>query len=108
MIARRSFLVALFTLAVACKKSDSRCEHCGMKIDPTSAFSAELAFADGATKKFDTTRCALSERLTLSNKPTLRVQEFYGRTWTDGTNVRFINGSDVVGPMGPEIVPVDP
>jgi copper chaperone NosL len=36
------------------------------------------------------------------------VQEYYDRQMRDGNDVRFVIGGDVVGPMGPDIVPVDP
>jgi hypothetical protein len=77
-----------------------------MKIDPQSAFRAELVDA-GVTRSFDTPRCALSEWVTGGKKGTVRVQDYYDRAWHDGKELRFVIGSDVIGPMGPEIVPVD-
>ena len=104
---RTMFACALaLTLAVGCKKSEPRCERCGMKLDPQSAWNAELVLPSGETKKYDTPRCALQARTGLEGA--VRVQEFYGKAWSDGKQVRFVPGSDVLGPMGPDIVPVDP
>ena len=36
------------------------------------------------------------------------MQDYYDRQPKDGADVRFVIGGDVVGPMGPDLVPVDP
>lgn len=77
-----------------------------MKIDPASAFRAALEI-DGKREEFDTPRCALSEWHARGKRGTVRVQDYYDRREQDGSTLRFVVGSDVVGPMGPEIVPVD-
>jgi hypothetical protein len=90
-------------LLLACKSGDARCAHCGMKIDPASPFVSEWG-----EKKFDTPRCALSEWLAGGKQGTVRVQDYYDRVSRPvGADVRFVTGSDVVGPMGAELVPVD-
>ena len=38
---------------------------------------------------------------------TIRVEEYYDRQWRDGREVLFVMGSDVLGPMGADLVPVD-
>jgi hypothetical protein len=78
-----------------------------MKIDPSSGWRAELTLADGA-KTYDTPRCALTAwRSGAANASAIRVQDFYDRAWKDGAEVRFAAGSDVTGPMGPDLVPID-
>jgi hypothetical protein len=94
--------LALGMFLLACKSGDARCAHCGMKIDPASPFVSEL---DG--KKFDTPRCALSEWLAAKKSGTVSVQDYYDRARRPASEVRFVAGSDVVGPMGAELVPVD-
>ncbi|CAN5637460.1 hypothetical protein BH09MYX1_BH09MYX1_51840 [soil metagenome] len=106
MTTRRQFLVVPLALFVACKSEGKRCAHCGMKIDETSAFHAELE-ENGARESFDTPRCALSEWKARGGKGTVIVQDYYERVSQDGTKLRFVIGSDIIGPMGPEIVPVD-
>jgi copper chaperone NosL len=94
-------------MVAGCKQSsDVRCGTCGMKVDAKSAFASTLAGVDGATstRHFDSTKCALSAR-----KPgdALTVHEYYSGVATQaGNNLRFVTGSDVVGPMGHDFVPV--
>jgi nitrous oxide reductase accessory protein NosL len=94
--------LVLTMLLVACKSGDARCAHCGMKIDPASPFASEWD-----EKKFDTPTCALSEWLAGGKRGTVRVQDYYDRAKHPASDVRFVTGSDVVGPMGAELVPVD-
>jgi copper chaperone NosL len=114
-ISRRAALFAVLVVVAACKpkaregESSSRCKHCGMKIDPASAWRADLVLADGSTAPFDTPRCALTSwRSGKTAATSIRLQEYYDRTWKNGTDLRFVIGGDVVGPMGPDLVPVDP
>jgi copper chaperone NosL len=110
---RRSFLAGCGAAVVlgACKTGarESRCKRCGMKIDRASAWRAEIVSADGSRVLFDAPRCALS--VWTSSAPSgayLEVQEYYDRTARRADSVRFAVGSDVLGPMGPDMVPVDP
>ena len=101
-------LTALTALASAGCKKEARCKNCGMKIDPSSPWRAELIAADGAVITFDTPRCALqSWRSGKTPAKSLRVQDYYDRQARDGSELRFVIGGDVVGPMGPDLVPVD-
>ena len=80
-----------------------------MKIAPGSAWTAELTTADGALHHFDTPKCALlAWRKGLVVARSSRFQEYYDRAWRDGADLRFAIGSDVVGPMGGDAVPVAP
>ena len=94
--------LALGVMLIACKSADARCAHCGMKIEPASPFAAEWG-----DKKFDTPTCALTEWLSAGKQGTVRVLDYYDRTPHPASDVRFVTGSDVVGPMGAELVPVD-
>lgn len=110
-IARRSFVLAALALA-ACRRGSTqeRCPHCGMLVDPKSAFRTELV-TNGTTKAYDTPRCALAALRAATGGTagtTMRVQEFYTRDAVDAQNVRFVGGSDVEGPMGAELVPIAP
>ena len=80
-----------------------------MKIDPSSPWRAALVQDGGRRVEFDTPRCALLAWRT-GRVPAVSAsfQEFYGREWREGGQLRFALGSDVVGPMGPDAVPVDP
>ncbi len=79
-----------------------------MPIDPSSPWRADLVLQDGTTVHFDTPRCALTAwRTGRESAASIRVQEYYARQWRDGGDVRFVVGSDVLGPMGADLVPVD-
>jgi hypothetical protein len=97
----------------ACKPRESaadgdRCGFCGMKIDPASAWNTELVVG-GKTLRFDTPKCALSawrqRNLVVESS---RFQEFYTRVPTDAAKLVFARGGDVIGPMGADLVPLDP
>ncbi len=108
---RTAFLLLWSLVALsACKKaSEPRCAHCGMKIEASSAFRSEIASASGAPLVYDTPRCAiLSFRADAGSGATLRVQEFYDRSFRDASELRFVVGSDVIGPMGADYIPVAP
>lgn len=80
-----------------------------MRIDPSSPWRAELVGSDGTVTEFDTPRCALSSWRSGQTAATeLRVQEYYERRTCGGSEVRFILGGDVLGPMGRDLVPVEP
>lgn len=110
----RRQVIALALLAAAfgtsCKKDQERCRTCGMKIDRASPWRAELVDGAGhALAAFDTPRCAFlawrGGKVTASD---VRVSEYYDRAVRSGADVRFVVGGDVLGPMGPDLVPVDP
>jgi copper chaperone NosL len=112
---RRRFLVSALSLGLgavalaACRSREARCEFCGMKLDPASPWMTETLGTDGATHRFDTPKCALlAWRSGKVPSTSARFQEFYDRTWQDGATLEFALGSDVVGPMGEDAVPVDP
>lgn len=107
---RRHFgLLAFGAMVFLSCRGAPRCKNCGMKIDPTSVWRAELVGADGAMTTFDSPRCALSSwRSGKTRATTLRVQEYYERTWRSADELRFVIGGDVLGPMGPDLVAVDP
>jgi len=103
MISRRHAAFGAFVALCSCKPAD-RCSNCGMKIDSKSAFRASLA-KDEKVRAFDSPRCALTADRAEGGD--LRVIEFYSGAWVDASTVRFVKGSDVLGPMGPDLIPVD-
>lgn len=117
-LSRRSFfaLPAALLVVSACKKdpgappppqSTGRCSHCGMKLKPESPWLAELVSDDGQKLTFDAPRCAFAASLA-GKKGKLRMQDYYDKKWHDASELRFVAGSSVIGPMGPDLVPVDP
>ena len=80
-----------------------------MKIDPSSAWRVDLVSSDGTRIAFDTPRCALGAWTAAPPSGAfLEVQDYYERKPRRAHELRFAIGSDVLGPMGPDLVPVDP
>lgn len=81
-----------------------------MKLTADSPWLAELVQEDGTKLTYDTPRCAFTASLAgaaAGKKTKLRVQDYYDRKWRDGAEMRFVIGSSVLGPMGPDLVPID-
>jgi len=111
LVTRRTILrqLAIASLLAGCRQGKDRCAYCGMRISPTSAWRADLELTDGTTRHFDTPSCGLRAwRSGRFNAKSIRVIEYYERVWRDGNEVLFVVGSDVTGPMGPEVVPINP
>lgn len=107
---RREFVVlsTLGLLGVACKR-ELRCKHCGMRIEPASPWRTDIVEADGTVTSYDAPRCALAVfTRDAGHGKSLRVQDYYDRQTLDAKDARFLLGGDVLGPMGPDLVPVDP
>jgi hypothetical protein len=79
-----------------------------MKIDPASPWTCIGEIADGRRYEYDTPRCALLAWRTGVLEPrNLFVQDYYDRSWRAGDEVLFVASSDVIGPMGADLVPID-
>ena len=89
---------------VACRQG-ARCATCGMKIDAASAWVSYVTVG-GKELAFDTPRCALAAWRRSPNGATARFREYYSQELKPAESLRFVRGSDVVGPMGPDLVPV--
>lgn len=99
-------MIAVAMALAGCKASahDERCGRCGMKVDKQSAFRTETRSASGEMRAFDSPKCALSAR---KSGEALVVQDYYSRqTRVDEPSMRFVAGSDVMGPMGRDLIPV--
>lgn len=107
---RRSFIVGALLTAVAapaCKKEE-RCKNCGMKIDPASSWNAQLIGMDGAPVRFDTPRCAFTYwRSGKMEAKDIQATDYYERVLRGSAELKFVVGGDVLGPMGPDLVPVE-
>ncbi len=99
----------VFVLALTgCPARAERCAFCGMLIEPKSCWTAEIVQDNGEKLIFDSPRCALlSWRSGRVQAESLRVRDYYDCAWRDANDVLFVPSSDVLGPMGPDLVPVD-
>jgi copper chaperone NosL len=102
----RALLALLCALAAACSRP-VRCATCGMKIDRASPWTAELTF-EGREVFFDTPRCAIvAFRGPFRGATEAHFREYYSQETRPAAGLSFIVGSDVLGPMGPDLVPVE-
>ncbi len=80
-----------------------------MKVDNDSPWRAELVDDKDKMSVYDAPRCALATWQTRKLPArSLRVREYYTRSIRDAADVVFVVGADVMGPMGPDLVPVEP
>ncbi|MCC7540858.1 MAG: nitrous oxide reductase accessory protein NosL [Deltaproteobacteria bacterium] len=101
-------LLALATCSNDASGDRRRCDLCGMYVDRNPRWIA------GGTKNgrpvfFDSPRCMLQtlrDRRSGLREPW--VTEYYAQRRRPAASVRYVQGSDTIGPMGPDLVPVDP
>ena len=106
---RRAFVVGAAALAAASCAKKPRCRRCGMALDPKARFYAEIRGPGDRVDGFDTPKCALTVWLSGAASPdrSLWVTGYYGGKLMPATEVSFAVGSDVMGPMGHDLVPVE-
>jgi len=96
--------LGLFLLfACSVEAQTARCEHCGMRADPAGAFTAG-ATLEGRTLAFDSNKCLLRYRLDHPSITGAWVTDYYARTHLALDAAFFVTGSDVMGPMGADLV----
>jgi copper chaperone NosL len=92
-------------LVFACHRPE-RCATCGMKIDPASPWVSYVTI-HGKEQPFDTPSCAFTAwRKAGTRGQGARFREYYSQEMKPDKELLFVRGSDVVGPMGPDLVPV--
>jgi nitrous oxide reductase accessory protein NosL len=99
-------------LLIGCRARNARrCAECGMSLDENSAFLAELRQSSTEVKSataFDSAKCGFRYQGKHPSSAGLYVQEYYERTWLAASAVRYVIGSDVLSPMGHDLIPVLP
>ncbi len=92
-----------------------RCPVCGMFVAPYPHWVAVIEFSDGSRAFFDGPKDLFrylfdmgkyTRQKTRADVAHVYVTEFYTTRLTEVSEVTFIAGSDVLGPMGHELVPV--
>jgi copper chaperone NosL len=92
-------------VAGACHRG-VRCATCGMKVDPESPWVSYVTLGQREVA-FDTPHCAFTAwRRDARSGSAARFREYYSQEMKPADDVHFVTGSDVVGPMGPDLVPV--
>ncbi len=94
--------------------AQDRCPVCGMKVAEHTKFSSAIQLADETTYYFCGTGCMMRswlhpEIFLAAGKEQLQtpvVRDYFTGKEVDGRDVFWVAGSDVIGPMGPALVPV--
>ena len=90
-----------------------RCPVCGMKVAEHAKFSSAIQLTDETTFYFCATGCMMRswlhpEIFLATEKERLQtpvVRDYFTGEEVDGRDVFWVAGSDVIGPMGPAMVP---
>lgn len=94
--------------------SRDKCPVCGMFIAKYPDWMTSLQLKDGSRLYFDGVKDMLKFYLTpgkygsranRSTIGTIRVKDYYSMEMIDGRKAYYVIGSDVLGPMGKELVP---
>ncbi|HYG91259.1 MAG TPA: nitrous oxide reductase accessory protein NosL [Azospirillum sp.] len=91
------------------------CPVCGMHVAKYPEWIASVVFKDGRSAHFDGTKCMFRfvlkpERYAQGHSAgdivTTVVKDYYDLTRIDARSALYVIGSDVLGPMGYELVPL--
>lgn len=100
---------------VEVKKTD-KCQVCGMFVAKYKEWLAQVIFSDGTYAVFDGPKDMLryyfnpakyNPSKKQSDIQTLYVTEYYSTKLMDARKLFYVSGSDVTGPMGAELVPLE-
>jgi copper chaperone NosL len=93
-----------------------KCPVCGMFVAKYPDFIAQIVFRDGSVAFFDGVKDMFKYYLNMSKynskqKETdiefVYVNDYYSLTLVDGLKAYYVQGSDVFGPMGRELIPFE-
>ncbi|MEM9071538.1 MAG: nitrous oxide reductase accessory protein NosL [Myxococcota bacterium] len=97
----RLLLLGLFVLACGDAPAAERCARCGMLVGTAPAWLSGL----GDTR-FDSPKCLLRWRAEQGREGGW-VTEYYSSERREIERILFVVGSDVISPMGDDLVPVE-
>ncbi len=92
----------------------SRCPVCGMFVIKYKLWWSQLTLSDGTVHTFD----GVKDMMAFYFSPTtygapddvkiakVSVKDYYTQRWLDGKKALYVVGSDVLGPMGHELIPL--
>ena len=92
----------------------NKCPVCGMFVAGHKDFLAAVVFRDGATAYFDGCKDMFLFLFEIpkyapgrgrADVASIWATDYYRLAWIDGATAFFVRGSDVLGPMGRELIP---
>jgi len=93
-----------------------RCPVCGMFVKPYPKWITQIQFKDGHHHSFDGMKCfcrfyfdahKFDNRYTSADFAKLLVRDYYTLKFIDHDKAHYVIGSDVLGPMGHELIPFE-
>ena len=96
--------------------SKDKCPVCGMFVAKYPDFLAEIIFKDGSYAVFDGTKDMFkyyfdlkkyNPKKRLEDIDSVYVTDYYNLALIDGYRAFYVTGSDVYGPMGKELIPLE-
>lgn len=93
---------------------DLTCGKCGMYPARYPQWQSQVIFTDGSMSAFDGCKCMFGFMFnmnqydsahTMADIAKIWVRDFNSGEWLDAKTAHFVIGSDVMGPMGKELIP---
>ncbi len=113
-------LIAMLAIAApACSEpvkieSNRQCPLCGMYPARYPQFNCQIVFKDGSYEPFDSAVGLLiyllfPENTKIKPQPIANIyfKDYIKESWIDADKTFFVTGSEIMGPMGIEFLPVD-
>jgi len=94
-------------------QGDTRCPVCGMFVGKYPQWLSQTRLSDGTVAAFD----GIKDLAAYAFSPQefgaapgavvvdIAVRDYYSQAWTDGRKALYVLGSDILGPMGHELIP---
>ncbi len=103
--------ILLFTACSSEKKiapAEHRCANCNMIVEKYPNWIEKAVVAGKDTLYFDGPRCMFKILLESPKKAeTVLVKDYYSLKHIDGRSAFYVTGSDILGPMGNELIPFE-
>ena len=94
--------------------NDHKCHTCGMRVAEFENWHTQIVYGDGTNDAFCAVKCLMAfyfepSKYVKENKydniKALYAKDYYSQKWHDMKTMVFVLGSDVMGPMGKDLVP---
>ena len=108
------FCSSAFCLQPATIAKDQKCPTCGMRVAGFKNWHTQMVYADGSHDGFCAVKCLMafyfeparfSARRSSDIEKTLYAKDYYTQTWHNMRQMFFVLGSNVMSPMGRDLVP---
>jgi copper chaperone NosL len=108
-------ITAAWTRADDCRPlavtKDHKCPACGMRVAEFTHWHTQMVYEDGTNDAFCAVKCLMAVYLdpgkfkTKKKVKALYAKDYYSLAWHDMKAMFYVEGSDITGPMGKDLVP---